>query len=203
MSWGAPRPRAALIWLLQPQAPPPDPRRADRRYLPYIKGSVNGFKKHFSSFSNSLENTYYFGGVRHPPCLWLDSVTPMTSLGRGGWQARQVPGPGNPSLPGRLLLSPHSNRDSGFSKGSSTGCTQGPGSCSLQSPPWQAGAYPSSWGEARRLLGGHSGLNTSIHLIFLPRSQCHDSKGTKQAHGNSKSWKGGGTDSNKILEVRK
>lgn len=89
MSEGAPRPRAALIWLLQSQAPPPDPSPADRRYLLHTEGSVNGFKKHFSSFSNSLENTYYFGGVRHPPCLGLESVTPMTSLGgegRGGWQ---------------------------------------------------------------------------------------------------------------------
>lgn len=81
MSYGARRPRVPLIWLPQSQAPPPDPRPADRRYLPYIKGSVNGFKKHFSSFSNSLENTQYFEGVRHPPCLWLESVTPMTSLG--------------------------------------------------------------------------------------------------------------------------
>lgn len=83
MYWGAPRPRAALNWLLQSQAPPPDPRPADRRYLPYIKGSVNGFfkKNILAASATSLENMHYFGGVRHPPCLWIESGTPMTSQG--------------------------------------------------------------------------------------------------------------------------
>lgn len=84
-------------------------------------------KKNFSNFSDSLENTYYFEGVRHPLCLALECHPYDITRGRGGWQARQVPGPGNPSLgsgagptrpmqskPWGLSLSLSSNRDSGF-----------------------------------------------------------------------------------------
>ena len=107
-----------------------------------------------------------------------------------------MPGPGDLSLPGRLLPSLSSNSNSGF-KGSSTGCTQAPGSCSpphrvlLQRPPWQAGACPSSWGKSQEASGRHSGQNMYICLIFLLRSQCNDSKGIKQkAMGTTRGGKG-------------
>lgn len=134
---------------------------------------------------------HYFGGVRHPPCLWIESGTPMTSQGERRLAGKAGARPWQPEPPREASSLSEQKQRFRIQRASPRLLQLPPHQILLQSPPWQAGARPFSWGRSQEALGRHSGQNTYICLIFLLRSQCNDSEGIKQkATGTTGAGKG-------------